>query len=252
MYVNDLTLEITRRCNMRCAHCMRGAPQRLDMTEEVIRCVFRQIDSIGTLSITGGEPSLKPELIHEIWQQMVWQKVSMGYFYVVTNGRSTYKRQAFLEALDKLEGWSDEKELCCMVVSQDQFHKWDHEPSFRYFHEALDDYGEWFSRDYIKLGERKDPIINVIAEGRGVTMGTGNSDIRQQEPWKVTEYNGEMSVDEESIAISANGNVTSSCDMSFARIDKEHKGNILETPLRDIIEGFCEREKDEQLEEVAA
>ena len=29
-------LEITRRCQLKCAHCMRGDAQNLDMSEEII------------------------------------------------------------------------------------------------------------------------------------------------------------------------------------------------------------------------
>jgi len=244
MHVADMCLEITRRCNMRCAHCMRGEPQRLDMTPEIIRQVFTQIDSISSLTLTGGEPSMKPELIHDVWQELLWQKTSLGYFYVVTNAHSTYRRKQFLEELDQLHQQSAEPEMDCLVVSQDQFHRWEHQPNLRYYqdHYEYDWAGGYIERDWIKLDQRHEDIRNVRTEGRAVEMSVGTVDPMKQGLWEVSEYNGEMYVSEHSVCISANGNVTSSPNMSFARVDREAWGNILETPLCEIIERNCEYE----------
>lgn len=48
---------------MKCAHCMRGNAQRVDMDNSVADIVTRQIDSIYNITFTGGEPSLNPEII---------------------------------------------------------------------------------------------------------------------------------------------------------------------------------------------
>ena len=58
MTVDQLTLEVTRRCNMNCAHCLRGDAQCLDMSKEVVDKVLQDIDYISFLFFTGGEPSL--------------------------------------------------------------------------------------------------------------------------------------------------------------------------------------------------
>ena len=34
--IKSVALEGTRRCNAKCDHCMRGEPQNLDMSREVI------------------------------------------------------------------------------------------------------------------------------------------------------------------------------------------------------------------------
>ena len=43
---NNLALEVTRRCNLRCKHCMRGEPQDLDMSDEVLDKVINQFSSL--------------------------------------------------------------------------------------------------------------------------------------------------------------------------------------------------------------
>ena len=32
IYVESLVIEVTRRCNMRCEHCLRGDAQNLDIS----------------------------------------------------------------------------------------------------------------------------------------------------------------------------------------------------------------------------
>ena len=55
---NDLSIEITRRCNLACQHCMRGEAENLDMSNEVIDQLLDRTSEIGYLGITGGEPLL--------------------------------------------------------------------------------------------------------------------------------------------------------------------------------------------------
>ena len=38
--LNDLAIETTRRCNMKCEHCMRGLSQNIDITPELIDMIF--------------------------------------------------------------------------------------------------------------------------------------------------------------------------------------------------------------------
>jgi MoaA/NifB/PqqE/SkfB family radical SAM enzyme len=60
--LDNVIIEITRRCNMKCEHCLRGAQQRLDIPDDVLSKFFLRIrDSyINHLCLTGGEPSLAP------------------------------------------------------------------------------------------------------------------------------------------------------------------------------------------------
>ena len=38
--IDSLVLEITRRCNMSCEHCMRGEAQNIDMDLSIIDKIF--------------------------------------------------------------------------------------------------------------------------------------------------------------------------------------------------------------------
>ena len=63
MQVYSLILEVTRRCNMCCAHCLRGEAENIDMQKETIDKVLDLVDKIEHVTFSGGEPSLNLPLI---------------------------------------------------------------------------------------------------------------------------------------------------------------------------------------------
>lgn len=56
---NDLTIELTRRCNMCCSHCLRGDAQDKSMHIAHIDALLDQTQVIGHLHFAGGEPTLE-------------------------------------------------------------------------------------------------------------------------------------------------------------------------------------------------
>ena len=58
IYVNYLAIEVTRRCNMKCNHCLRGDAQNLDISTAVLSGIAKHIHPASVI-FTGGEPSLK-------------------------------------------------------------------------------------------------------------------------------------------------------------------------------------------------
>jgi len=243
MRIENLTLEITRRCNMKCDHCMRGPAQRLDMSKETISKIFSQIDEIGTITFTGGEPSLKPELIYQVFQELHYRNIPLRSFYVATNAHSTYRRMEFLEALERLYWLSEEQDMCALEVSQDNYHMYLHQPSFKYYNEGwVGEYDEWIEPyDFIHLEARKYALDELINDGRARNISGAKREKKHVKPWVVTkEEDGDLSVSSERYTyISANGNVSTAANISFERADKHCLGNVHQRPLRDIIESNC-------------
>lgn len=234
MHIDNMVLEVTRKCNLKCAHCLRGCAQRLTMSREVLCNALRDVEAIYNLTFTGGEPSLAPEVIEDFLQECYWRKIDVQSFYIVTNAMPHNKYRRFLNAVHKLYGYCDEKGCCSLTVSRDQYHSF-HPGLLNKFDMFRNEYGEWEERPYFRLDDYRKHIIHVIDEGRAEANNIGTKEREIQAPW---EFHDDI-VNERVLYISANGNVTSSCDMSFHRIDKECKGNVLQTPLREIIESFC-------------
>ena len=85
--VQDLLLEVTRKCNMKCAHCLRGDGDETSMNDNLLRNIFRNITQVGTLTFSGGEPSLVPEVLTSALRIAKRYKIEINQVYVVTNGR---------------------------------------------------------------------------------------------------------------------------------------------------------------------
>lgn len=87
LHVISFVLDITRRCNMKCDHCLRGAAQPADLSLDRLNTILDGIASISTLTFTGGEPSLKPEIIMKTLELAKKKKIQVEQVYIVTNGK---------------------------------------------------------------------------------------------------------------------------------------------------------------------
>lgn len=114
--VDDLYLEVTRRCNLACGHCFRGDSEEVDMSIEVINNVLKDITSIGTLLLTGGEPLLAYEQLVEISRLIDENKIKVGRVTVITNGTILNK-----DIIRILKYFEDNFRLS-LVLSEDKFH----------------------------------------------------------------------------------------------------------------------------------
>lgn len=81
-----LTIETTRRCNMKCAHCLRGDAQEVDIDYKHIDDLLDQTEVIGHLDITGGEPTLNLDALEYILNGLCKRGISLLEFGLNTNG----------------------------------------------------------------------------------------------------------------------------------------------------------------------
>jgi hypothetical protein len=221
MYLSELVLEVTRRCNMACEHCLRGDAQALDLDTRVIDKLFEQVTSISCVTFTGGEPSLNVKAIQYFVKKATSLKISIESFYVVTNGKKV--SLPLMKTLIDLYSICGEKECCQLVVSRDQYHEYDGGAQETPMYEAL--------RFYNKE-DRRTPITNPLSEGRALENGLGAGEEAKHEGF---EYDEEYESASGIVYISSNGNVLDNCNMAFDRIDTEAIGNILTEPLKDIL-----------------
>lgn len=120
MMIDTVAIEITRRCNISCEHCLRGDAQNIDILPKYIDSFFKQVDCINHLAITGGEPSLRPDAIAFIVTAMRRYNVSVDTFFIATNGVNITKK--FVDACWLLYEHVEDKEHSSVEISNDEFH----------------------------------------------------------------------------------------------------------------------------------
>ena len=128
---NNVFIEVTRRCNMCCAHCLRGDAESIDIQEKYIDAFLDNFEKgayISSLTFTGGEISLNIPAIRYTLKAVKERGIAVGSFYMVTNGKAVDKMADL--AMASLEWWAycDEKDdyMCGLCISSDNFHEASH------------------------------------------------------------------------------------------------------------------------------
>ena len=98
--IEEMKLEITRDCNLECKHCYRGEKQDKYMSLETIDAAFKDVKSIWTLSLVGGETFLAPEQIKRVYENIVKNNIEVGILSISTN--CSVENDEIIETLAKL------------------------------------------------------------------------------------------------------------------------------------------------------
>ena len=207
MYVNNLILEVTRRCNMNCAHCLRGAAQNKDMSTDIVDKILDTIDGCAIVTFTGGEPSLNIPLIRYFFQKAEEMDKMPTSFWVATNGKE-HSEELALELL-KAYGKMEEKDMCGVAISVDEFHEDDPKYSRLNILHGLAFY------DSSKEGNFDKKYI--IRSGNAIDLYPGAYRFRDSEEMPFY-FDGEDAIEE--LCVSVDGKVTSNCDLSYDEIDR--------------------------------
>lgn len=122
LFAKDLCIEITRRCNMSCAHCMRGDTQSIDIEHRYIKDLLKHFRHIQHFNITGGEPSLNVKAMRYILKQLKRYDIHVYDFYIVTNGSPSSISKEFIKICSELYEYQEEKDNHMLEMSDDRFH----------------------------------------------------------------------------------------------------------------------------------
>ena len=114
--VNYMYLEITRKCTLECAHCMRGNRQNIDMSDEILDNALKDVTYIQELDLGGGEPLLAPRVIENIINKIRTYDIKVRKISFTTNG--TVLTPRIIELIRELQ------EIAPLNVrlSHDKFH----------------------------------------------------------------------------------------------------------------------------------
>ena len=133
--------EITRKCNMKCLHCMRGEAQDLTISKQVIDECLDNIAGIYNFILTGGEPFLEPDMIEYLFDGIIRREITVYGFSCMTNG--SIRNEKIAAAWNRLADYiaarykptedaeADRKYLRAIgqiTVSYDKYHQLDCDP----------------------------------------------------------------------------------------------------------------------------
>jgi hypothetical protein len=206
MYVDTLVIEVTRRCNLQCAHCLRGEPQNKSIPIKYVREFFNKVDYINILTISGGEPTLVPRRIIDIVYEARESGVDIQNYYIATN--AVRIGELFLEAVKELHRFCSDNEVSQINYSNDQFHE-----SVNY--DDIAKLEQMFIEEF-GLEDRVGPKYNnrfppdwstVIGEGRA----RGASREVSRSPFEIDDE----TVTEGTLYLNVNGWVLGACDLSY-------------------------------------
>lgn len=130
--VQSLAIEVTRRCNLKCKHCMRGDAEDIDIDTSYIDKIFSEENLlIINLTLSGGEPTLAPDLIIYILNKIISEHKIVLSIQMTTNGViyderilaafEEYRRYA-VKYLSDFQKHFRIYEIAIIRFSNDQFH----------------------------------------------------------------------------------------------------------------------------------
>jgi hypothetical protein len=219
MQINELILEITRRCNIKCRHCLRGGAQRIDMSDETIDKLLEGVDYISTITFSGGEPGLNVPAIRYFTEAIKARGIELGGFYVITNGKTASLE--LVHALLDLYAYvqpMERDESCSLIVSRDQYHHEQCDPA-----EAIALYS---GLSFFRPEQRKDHIDPYLVISEGRAKGWGGRPAPVSSTVVGLNDEGDVEVIEETVYVNALGDVVPACDLSYVSQARKKIGNV--------------------------
>ncbi len=226
--IKSIALEVTRRCNEKCKHCMRGEAQNIDMSKEVIdRLLVEKNLLISKLVFSGGEPTLNIDLIIYTIDKIISEGKFVLQIEITTNGKiysselvsklkdfKHYVETRFSEFLTMLV----EPEIISLRISNDQFHKVDREVVEKYQTEK--------ELSVIKTGHISEIDDAIILTGRAQDRMFGRYFEYSLPAINRKEISPGIIILENSFYITAKGNITTQGDGTYMDMDLINLGPL--------------------------
>ena len=243
----ELAIEVTRRCNMQCSHCMRGAAENHTISKEVVDRLFDEVSVVTTLLLTGGEPFLEPEMIDYIFDAIIKRKIPIGKIEVVTNGTIRDKRIA--DSFNKIGKYVADnyrktltkkhmRQIVTILISNDSYHmKDDIMETLKFYREILND-------NCIILKKNQKDITSVLylgnAADKSFTLDEGKTYHFKITPYRyrvsfMNDDDGKPIAIDTMLQIGYDGKILIGEDSSYEQQDKNNYGNILQKHMSTLL-----------------
>lgn len=251
-----LTIELTRRCNMRCAHCLRGQAQDITLSKNIIDKMFDDITDCAHVYISGGEPLLELDTLIYLLEKIAtnWNTALLE---ITTNGSIlSDSLVAALEQFCQTPTSSSIPRKAHLTISKDEFHKsgeWQNALSFYtpLFNKANQRLGcsdetkmhvETWSPVDKEETKKNNAIPALLYAGNAIQLAKESNEFKIGKNLRVPSYcNHRLKIIDNivycRVMITAKGDVVVAAeDDSYAMYDTFAVGSILNKPLDEIID----------------
>jgi hypothetical protein len=226
MEIQNLIIEVTRKCNIKCDHCLRGEPINSNLKQEYIDSLLDQVTYINHVTFTGGEPSLNVPIMDYFLTEVKQRGIGISCFYIATNGINI--PESFILFCLKMYSYCEDKESCSVDVSNDEFHSYEGS-----YNDELLRGLSFFRKRWDKDGFNYYGGSSLIKEGRS-TQG--------RKPFTHS-IDGVDSFEESEIYLNCKGEIINGCDWSYKNQKKYKLCNVGE--LTEFYERLLKLEESE-------
>ena len=215
VYIDSLSIEVTRRCNLECEHCMRGDAQNKDLDIDLLEKFFQKINGISGITLTGGEPTLALDKIKAVRELLIKYEIPLSWFYIVING--TYVSDEFLVEMIQWYTYCTKhepcEELCGVAISRDDFHDEIYED------DLIKLKGLSFFRPHDKEVDFSTiPLLNI---GRAKNLnGYKKRNALPTKGYEVKTFgDGSINIYDTTLGFTVDGNILNDCDYAYDDIE---------------------------------
>ena len=188
-----MSLEITRKCNMECPHCMRGKAQNQVLSKKVIDRFLDEIGTVQHLLLTGGEPFLEPEVIEYLVDEIIKRRARILTFSCVTNG--SICSEEIINSFNRLSDYISKefgefytkkglRNIGRISVSNDDYHEKND------LNKTIDFYRSRSNNHIVVIKGKKEENKTIIASGNAIVnhiVDEENRDIKYHIcPYRIT------------------------------------------------------------------
>lgn len=229
-----LSVEITRKCNLKCVHCLRGDAQNISITPLILDKLFDNVKDCKIITIMGGETLLELDMLDYFVSKIISSKWNLKSLQLTTNGTVLDDRVILI--LSRLA--ENTKAHILLRISKDQFH------NIKNSEIAYNYYSSHNKHKNISVECSSRPIKNLRYVGRAVNYVNSLSvdDIKSMGftitvPFTKTMHR--IRIEDNTvicpIQISVNGNVSLDEEISYDDLDRLSLGNIINSSMAEMI-----------------
>ena len=243
VYCEQLIFEAGRMCNQvpLCPHCLRGGVENKTIDVKLVKKFLRkEISAIGSVTFTGGEPTLYEKEIIEIINYIIKLEIPCESFYIASNG--LIKAPKLMAKLAEFYAYTlrfsyPDEVYSQFELSNDDFHKDVPEENKRFF-QAFAFYSE---RTYKGWNDSWIPEGNALLNGL-----CGGREVNKKATFYVEDFDDdELRV--EMLYFNAEGYLLPDCDYSYQTQREMNPFAYGSIPLEQILKTYNEKDTIESV-----